>query len=54
MKCAETGETETVEGTVEIIDRYPGGYSSIDVFSDDTLYKHIPLRDVVEHYGAEE
>lgn len=54
VKFAETGETETVEGTVEIIDRYPGGYSSIDVFSDDTLYKHIPLRDVVEHYGAEE
>ncbi len=50
IKMAKTGEAQVVEGSVEIIDRYPNGYSSIDVFSEDTLYKHIPLSDVTEYY----
>ena len=37
------------DGTVEIIDHYPGGHSSIDVMSGDTLYKHLTLDDVLEH-----
>ena len=54
IRWAETGEVEHIDGTVEIIDRYPGGYSSIDIFSVDTLYKQIPLSDVLEYYGAGE
>ena len=37
------------EGAVEIIDHYPGGHTSIDVMSEKTLYKHLPLTDVIEH-----
>lgn len=40
---------EILDGTVEIIDHYPGGHSSIDVMSGDTLYKHLTLDDVLEH-----
>ena len=40
---------EIHDGTVEIIDKYPAGYASIDVMSGDTLYKHMPLTDVIEH-----
>ena len=40
---------EILDGIVEIIDHYPGGYSSIDVMSGDTLYKHFTLDDVLEH-----
>jgi hypothetical protein len=41
-------EPEFHEGVVEIIDRYPGGYASIDVMCKDIFYKHIPLDDVLE------
>lgn len=40
---------EILDGTVEIIDHYPGGHSSIDVMSGDTLYKHLTLDDVLEY-----
>ena len=40
---------EILDGTVEIIDHYPGGHSSIAVMSGDTLYKHLTLNDVFEH-----
>ena len=40
---------EILDGTVEIIDHYSGGYASIDVMSGDTLYKHLSLTDVLEH-----
>ena len=43
-------QDEIHDGIVEIIDRYPGGYSSIDVKSGDTLYKHLSLSDVTEIY----
>ena len=38
---------EILDGIVEIIDHYPGGHSSIDVMSGDTLYKHLTLDDVL-------
>ena len=44
-------QEEIHEGAVEIIDHYPGGHVSIDVMSDDTLYKHLSLTDVIEHIG---
>ncbi len=34
---------------VKNIDRYPGGYSSIDVMSENILFKHFSLTDVIEH-----
>ena len=40
---------EIFDGTVEIIDHYPGGRASIDVMSGDILYKHLTLDDVLEH-----
>ena len=42
------GEYEYREGIVEIIDRYPDGFSSIDVMCKNILYKHIPLADVLD------
>ena len=57
--CYEKGDRDSVgranrpygstggHGTVEIIDHYPGGHSSIDVMSGDTLYKHLSLDDVL-------
>ena len=42
-------QEEIHDGTVEIIDHYPGGHTSIDVMSENTLYKHLSLTDVVEH-----
>jgi hypothetical protein len=43
-------KTEILEGLVEIIDRNPGWYPSIDIMSGDTLYKHIPLNDVIKKF----
>ena len=48
IRFSDADEDEIHEGTVEIIDRNPGWYSSIDIMSGDTLYKHIPLTDVIE------
>ena len=39
---------ETHEGTVEEINRYRKGDSSIDVFCKDTVYKHVLIKDVME------
>ena len=36
-----SNKEEILEGAVEIIDKYPGGHTSIDVMSGDTLYKHL-------------
>ncbi len=38
---------EILEGTVSIINHSSGGYGSIDVMSEDALYKHLSLTDVV-------
>ena len=48
IRFSDSDEDEIHEGTVEIIDRNPGWYSSIDIMSGGTLYKHIPLTDVIE------
>ena len=45
----DSDQEEIHEGAVEIIDHYPGGHTSIDVMSENTLYKHLPLTDVIEH-----
>lgn len=44
---------EIRDGTVEIIDHYPGGHVSIDVMSGDTLFKHLSLTDVLDHSAEE-
>jgi len=53
IKESECDMEEIHEGYVEIIDRYPGGYATIDVMSErkgeKCLYKHIPLSVVTEH-----
>ena len=46
-------EPEIVEGVVSTIDSFPDGSSSIDVFSADILYKHIPLSSVISVNGQE-
>ncbi len=49
IRYSGSEEEEIHEGTVEIIDKYPGGHASIDVMCGDTLYKHLSLPDVIEH-----
>ena len=49
IRYHESDQEEIYEGAVEIIDHYPGGHTSIDVMSEKTLYKHLPLTDVIEH-----
>ena len=44
---------EILDGIVKIIDQYPGGHSSIDVMSGDTLFKHLSLTDVLDHSAEE-
>ncbi len=47
--CHGSDKEEIHDGTVEIINHYPGGYVSIDVMGGGTLYKHLMLEDVLEH-----
>ena len=49
IRYHDSDQEEIHEGAVEIIDHYPGGHTSIDVMSENTLYKHLPLTDVIEH-----
>ena len=51
IRTVESNEEEIHEGTVEIIDRNPGWYPSIDIMSGDTFYKHIPLTEVLDLLG---
>ena len=41
-------QEEIHEGIVETINQYSGGQSSLDVMSEDTLYKQLSLTDVLE------
>lgn len=47
IRWYDTKEEEILEGTVEVIDRYSGGYAEIDILSGDTIYKHLSLSDVI-------
>ena len=51
IRTVESNEEEIHEGTVEIIDRNPGWYPSIDIMSGDTFYKHITLTEVLDLLG---
>ena len=48
LKKRMSDEEEYHEGKVEIINRYPGGYASIDIMCKDVFFKHISLDCVVE------
>ena len=48
IKMYGSDEIEYHEGTVEIIDKYPDGYASIDVQCKDVLYKHVSLKNVIQ------
>lgn len=58
IKMHDSNEEEILEGYVEIIDRHPGGYVSIDVMGERNgekyFFKHLSLSDVIEHYETEE
>ena len=53
IRYHESDQDEIRDGTVEIIDHYPGGHVSIDVMSGDTLFKHLSLTDVLDHSAEE-
>ncbi|SDA38416.1 Calcineurin-like phosphoesterase [Lachnospiraceae bacterium G11] len=48
IRSSESEKEEILEGTIEIIDKYPSGHASIDVMSGNTLYKHLSLKNVIE------
>ncbi len=58
IKMHDSNEEEILEGYVEIIDRHPGGYVSIDVMGERNgekcFFKHLSLSDVIEHCEAGE
>ncbi len=47
VRWHDTQKEEILKGTIQVIDRYPGGYAEIDILSGDTIYKHFPLKDVI-------
>ena len=53
IRYHESDQDEIHDGTVKIIDHYPGGHVSIDVMSGDTLFKHLSLTDVLDHSAEE-
>ncbi len=47
VRWHDTQKEETLKGTIQVIDRYSGGYAEIDILSGDTVYKHFSLEDVI-------
>lgn len=43
----DTQKEKILKGTIQVIDRYPGGYAEIDILSGDIVYKHFSLEDVI-------
>ncbi len=47
VRWHDTQKEEILKGTIQVIDRYSGGYAEIDILSGDTIYKHFSLKDVI-------
>ena len=47
VRWHDTQKEEILKGTIQVIDRYSGGYAEIDILSGDIVYKHFSLEDVI-------